>query len=200
MRYILTLASLILGLTSQMAFATISLNLSGSNSTTTANLEKTKSRALSANIGLSLGSFLSIGVTQRRTYEDLGGYKKGYMADGKTPLYLPFRQLTEQTINSVDLTLIPYQGVVSPFIFGGVAKRDYFTQLDYQGMRLTSKQILYPVPNYGGGLAIQLGSSFQLKVTQTYTPGKQTDLTPEGEEKTRDVRDFYTELWLGYKI
>lgn len=180
------------------AIAGMQINLSGSAQNSTANLEKTKAHSVSANMGLSLGQYASIGVTHRRSYSDTTGNKKGRLADGST-VYIPFADRTETWTSSLDLTLIPYTGIISPFIFGGVARRDYFNQFDYLGTRIVSKQTLWPVPNYGGGIAIQLGQGFQLKVTQTFSPGKETEIV-EGLEKTKEVRDTYTELWLGYKL
>ncbi len=195
---LIILASTLIGLLSTNAFAGVQINLSGSAQNSTANLEKTKAHTVSANIGLSLGQYASLGLTHRRSYSDTTGHKKGRASDGSY-LYIAFADRTETVTNSLDLTLIPYSGVISPFIFGGVARRDYYNQFDYLGTRITSKQSLYPVPNYGGGIAIQLGQGFQLKITQTLSPGKET-IFDESGEKTKDVRDTYTELWLGYKL
>ena len=181
------------------AFAGVEINLSGSNATSSNNLEKSTTHAVSGNIGLGLGDFVSIGLTHRRSYINNTGFKKGRSADGTAYVYNPFTERTESITSSIDLTLIPFSGTVSPFIFGGVARRDYYNQFDYQGSRITSTQTLYPVPNYGGGVAIQLGGSFQLKITQTFSPGKQTSVN-DGVESEKEVRDSYTELWLGYKL
>lgn len=198
-RYLFTVATLISNATfTDSAYAGGQINFSGSAQNSTANLEKTKSHTVSANIGLSLGQYASIGLTHRRSFTDTTGQKKGRAADG-TFVYIPFADRTETITNSLDLTLIPYTGVVSPFIFGGVARRDYYNQFDYLGTRIVSKQTLYPVPNYGGGIAIQLGQGFTLKLTQTFSPGKETRIE-DGIEKTKEVRDNYTELWLGYKL
>jgi hypothetical protein len=199
MRVFLLLATAMLGSISTLASAAVTINLSGSASKSTANLEKTNAHAVSANIGLGLGDYLSIGLTHRRSYTDNGGQKKGRNADGTAYVYIPFQERTEAITNSVDLTVIPYTGVFSPFIFGGVARRDYYNQFDYLGNRITSTQSLYPVPNYGFGVAIQLGQGFQLKITQTYSPGKETTIE-DNVEKEKEVKDTYTELWLGYKI
>ena len=202
MRFYLLLVGLMFGelSLSSSAFATISINLSGTSQTSTANLEKSKGGSVTANIGLSLGQYFSIGVTHRRAFSDDEGLKKGRNADATAYLYIPFRERTETITNSVDLTIIPYTGIVSPFLFGGVARRDYYNQFDFQGTRTTSTQTLYPVPNYGLGLAIQLGAGFQLKVTQTFSPGKETTVDDANVEKVKEVRDTYTEFGLGYKI
>jgi len=199
MRLFLLFASLALASLSTHAFGAVTINFSGSAQNSNANLEKSTSHALSANVGLGLGEYASIGLTHRRSYIDNGGQKKGIAEDRRSYVYIPFQERTENITNSIDLTLIPYTGVISPFVFGGVARRDYTNRFDYQGVRTTSTQSLYPVPNYGGGVAIQLGAGFQLKVTQTLSPGKQTTIE-DGVEVEKSVRDTYTEIWLGYKL
>ncbi len=199
MRLFLLAAGLAFGGLSTLAWGAVTINLSGSAQNSNANLEKSTSHAISANIGLGLGEYVSIGLTHRRSYINNGGQKKGVNPTHTAYMYIPFQERTESVTNSVDLTLIPYTGIVSPFIFGGVARRDYLNQFDYQGSRTTSTQSLYPVPNYGLGLAVQLGAGFQLKLTQTISPGKETTVDA-GVEKVREVRDTYTELWLGYKL
>ncbi|MBC7658825.1 MAG: hypothetical protein H7249_03875 [Chitinophagaceae bacterium] len=201
MRFYLLLAGLTIGeILASNAFASISISLSGSGQTTTSNLEKTTEHSVSANVGLSLGQYFSVGVTQRRVFSSDVGYKKGISADQKSFIYNSFREDTQTLTNSVDLTIIPYQGVVSPFFFGGVARRDYYNQFDYQGVRITNKTSLYPVPNYGGGLSIQLGQNFSFKVTETFSPGKQMTVDDKNVEHTTTVRDSYTEFGLGYKF
>ncbi len=200
MRYFLLLASLYLGLASSLAWATVSINLSGSAQKSSANLETTSRNTVSANIGLNLGQYVSIGLTHRRSYEDTLGQKKATNAARTEYVYLPFQDVTDSTTNSIDLTLIPYSGIVSPFIFGGVAHRTYYNRYDYNAYRVESKLAVWPVPNYGFGIAIQLGGGFQLKVTQTFTPGKETTIDEDKVEHERKVLDRYAEIWLGYKI
>lgn len=181
------------------AYSGVQINLSGSAQKSTNNFEKTKAHTVSANVGVSLGSYASVGLTHRRTSSDTTGFKKRINAERTAYVLVPFEDKTETVTNSIDLTLIPYSGIVSPFIFGGVARQDYSNQFDFLGERTTSKQTLYPVPNYGGGISVQLGQGFQLKITQTITPGKES-YVEEGAEKSKTVQNTYTELWLGYKL
>ncbi|MES2745872.1 MAG: hypothetical protein V4655_10625 [Bdellovibrionota bacterium] len=199
-RYFLLVSSLFTAaLCAPCAHAGVQINLSGSAQKSTNNFEKTAAHSVAANIGVSLGSYVSIGLTHRRSFSDTTGQKKRINEARTAYVLVDFADKTETVTNSVDLTLIPYAGIVSPFIFGGVARQDYTNTFDYQFERTVSKQSLYPVPNYGGGIAIQLGQGFQLKITQTITPGKQS-YVEEGAEKTKTVQNTYTELGLGYKL
>lgn len=182
-----------------VSYAGVQINLSGSAQKSTANFEKTKAHTVSANIGIGLFQWASVGLTHRRTFSDTTGFKKRINSEQTAYVLVPFADKTETVTNSVDLTLIPYSGIVSPFVFGGVARQDYINTFDFMGERTVSKQTLYPVPNYGGGIAIQLGQGFQLKVTHTITPGKES-YVDAGQEKTKRVDNTYTELWLGYKL
>lgn len=198
----LFLASISIFLTAALAplaHANVQINLSGSASQSNANFEKTKSHSVSGNIGLSLFSWASVGLTHRRYFSETTGFRKRINDDRTAYVLVPFADKTETISNSIDLTLIPYQGVVSPFIFGGVARQDYIGTFDWLGERTVSKQTLYPVPNYGGGIMISMSRSFTLKVTYTITPGKESYVEDQ-IEKTKKVDNTYTEIGLGYKL
>ncbi len=180
--------------------AAISLGLTGASEKTTNSLEKTTSNQISANVSLGLGNHVLIGVTHRRAFEYKTGYKKASTNNPNIFVYIPYRDNGESLTNSLDLTIIPYNGLISPFIFGGVARRDYRNEIFFLDQNIPSKYSMFPIPNYGFGTAIQLGMGFQLKITQTYTPGIETLLSDTGEESTRIVKDSYTQVWVGYKL
>lgn len=198
MRFLSLIVLLLAFVLESRASATVSINLSGSAENSTVSLEKADTHSVSANIGLSLGQHFMIGLTHRRAFTKKSGLKKVYLQG--TLQYPEFREREQTITNSVDLTIIPFNGVVSPFIFGGVARRDYYSESEIYNTRNSATLVLFPIPNYGGGLAIQLGMGFELRITQTFTPGKETQLMENGEEKSRDVVDTYTQLWLGYKL
>ncbi len=179
--------------------AAISISLSGSSEISNAALEKYRSNSISANVSLGLGSHLLIGLTHRRSFDNKVGLKRQENVELKAYDYFPFEDNGINTTNSMDLTVIPYNGIVSPMIFGGVARRDYYNEISFLGSRIISKQTLFPIPNYGFGMVIQLGMGMQLKVTQTYSPGIRTTLE-EGKEISREVKDSYTQIWLGYRL
>lgn len=180
------------------AMGLVNLGLSGALSNSNFSLETHKKTSISANVSLGLGSYFHIGLTHRRSFDNKSGFKKTRL-DENTIAYIPFEDNTEIITNSVDLTIFLYEGQISPFVFGGVAKRDYVTEISYLEQQARSSTTLFPVPNYGLGLAIQLTRNFHLKITQTYTPGIRTVLE-DGQEKSETVKDSYTQLGIGYKI
>lgn len=180
------------------ALAGINVSLSGSIESTSNALEKSRDNSISANLSTNLGEHILIGITHRRSFENKTGYKRA-QADENTYLYIPFKDNGESTTNSLDLTIIPYNGLVSPFIFGGVARREYESTMMYLGSTYHSRQSLFPIPNYGFGLMVQLGGGFNLKITQTFTPGTQIALE-DGEEVAKVVKDSYTQVGIGYRI
>lgn len=193
---------LILGLMlpSPSLFAAVSISLSGTAENTSNALEKYRTNAVSANISLGLGQHILLGVTHRRSFEHKDGYKRTEGTQPDTYVYLPFKDFGTSITNSLDLTIIPYNGLISPFIFGGVASRQYENEILFLENKIRSSQTLFPIPNYGFGTIIQLGRGFQLKITQTYTPGVQTILDDDGQETNRMVKDSYSQIWIGYKI
>jgi hypothetical protein len=181
------------------AQAAINISLSGSSEISNAALERYRSNSISANVSLGLGQHFLIGLTHRRSFDNKVGLKRAENAETKALEYIPFEDNGESTTNSFDLTIIPYNGVISPMVFGGVARRDYFNEIEFMGSRIVSRQTMFPIPNYGFGTIIQLGAGMHLKITQTYSPGVQTTLE-DGEEISRLVKDSYTQIWLGYRI
>ncbi|MFY7930703.1 MAG: hypothetical protein ACOVS5_17655 [Oligoflexus sp.] len=180
--------------------AAVNIGLSGSAENSNNSFEKYRNHAVSANISLGLGEHLLIGVTHRRSFDNKIGLKKTEVAgQPNTFAYIPFEDNAESVTNSLDLTIIPYNGLVSPFVFGGLARRDYVNKLEILGNTIRSKQTLFPIPNYGVGIVIQLGLGFQLRITQTYSPGVKTILE-EGQEKSQLVLDTYSQVWIGYKL
>ncbi|HYX33667.1 MAG TPA: hypothetical protein VE954_11175 [Oligoflexus sp.] len=186
-------------LTATHAQAAISISLSGSSELSNAALERYRSNSISANVSLGLGQHFLIGLTHRRSFDNKVGLKKQENVEAKVYEYLPFEDNGISTTNSMDLTIIPYNGMISPMVFGGLARRDYFNEISFMGSRIVSRQTMFPIPNYGFGTIIHLGAGMQLKITQTYSPGIQTTLE-DGQEISRIVKDSYTQIWLGYRI
>lgn len=189
-----------LNLFASSSYAVISVSLSGSAENTSNALEKYRNNAVSANISLGLGNHVLIGLTHRRSFEHKDGYKRAETKEPNQYAYLPFKDYGISLTNSLDLTIIPYNGLISPFVFGGVASRQYQNEITILDTNSRSSGTLFPIPNYGFGTMIQLGMGFQLKITQTYTPGVQTYLDEDGQEANRVVKDSYSQVWLGYKI
>ncbi len=190
--------SLILTLFAGSALGQVNIGLSGYGSRSNAGLETYRSASGSVSLSFGVGDHVLLGLTHRQSFENKEGLKKASSSDG-ADVYLPFSDDTESTTNSFDLTLILYNGQVSPFIFGGVAKKDYRTEIDIEGRHVVSSVTLFPVPTYGFGFGIMLSREFNLKISQTYSPGVQT-VIEGGEEKSQMVRDTYTQVGISYKI
>lgn len=184
--------------TPEAALGTINVGISGSNSSSSFFLESHKSTTISANVAIEVASFMHLGLTHRRSFIRKDGLKKEEISAGEYS-YFSFTDNTDIVTNSIDVSIYPYRGLVSPFIFGGVARRDYYTKVSYRGYTGKKRETLPAVPNYGFGLAVMLSRSFNLKITQTYTIGRGTVLE-EGQEVEQQVRDAYTQLGIGYKL
>ncbi len=197
MTFILMLA-LCYVLVPESSLATMSVGVSGANSTSSLFLETHKSTTISANIAVEIASFMHIGLTHRRSFLRKGGLKKSQVTDDVSAYY-EFTDNTDIVTNSIDISIFLHRGLVSPFIFGGVARRDYFTEVRYRGITGKKRETLPAVPNYGYGLAILLSRNFNLKITQTYTLGIRTILE-SGNEVEEKVRDNYTQLGISYKL
>lgn len=179
-------------------FAEMSVGISGYGSRSNAGLETYRSTSGSVSLSFGIGDHVLLGLTHRESLENKTGLKKGTGTSG-TEEYFSFTDDTDSTTNSLDLTIILYNGLISPFVFGGVAKKDYHTEVEYVGQHVESNVTLFPVPTYGFGVAIMLNRDFNLKISQTYSPGVQTILDG-GSEKSVMVRDTYTQVGITYKI
>ena len=80
---------------------------------------------------------------------------------------------------------------MAPFVFGGVAQREYFTEyrIPNQTTKLSLKDDL---PNYGLGLQIRLNRHFSLKLSQTFTPG--TSVSLDENEVEKDILDSHSQV------
>lgn len=198
MKYLFFLSFLLGILSSKSSFAAVNIGLSGSSSTSNFSLETHSSSAISANVAVGMGSYFHIGLTHRRSFENKSGLKKTKI-DETTIAYIPFEDKTETVTNSIDLTIFLYDGPLAPFVFGGVARRDYITKIKYLNQQGRSSTTLFPVPNYGVGLTFRVSRQFRLKLSQTYTPGMQTVLE-NGVEKSKVVKDSYTQIGVTYQL
>lgn len=181
------------------AYGAISVGLSGSTSQSSYSLETQKSSVVSANVSVAITRFLRIGLTHRRSFLEKSGLKKTQSEDQTQTIYFEFEDNTDVVSNSIDLTVVLYPGQISPFVFGGVARRDYYTEVRYPFSESKGQTTLPAVPNYGVGFAVQLNRNFSLKITHTFTPGISTTLE-DGEEITESVNDTYTQLGISYRI
>lgn len=178
------------------AYSFVSFGIAGSGSTTSGGWESSDELSASGSISLDLGSYFRVGFTHRQGTENKGGYKFTKTASGEVGYY-QFESNVKTISNSVDLTLVLYQGeLLTPFIFGGIACKKYQVKaLDLEG-RTEYETPDCPVPNGGFGLAIALSERFSLRFSKTYSPGKL--FYPTGEMEA--TLDSYSQVGISYKL
>lgn len=186
---------------SSEAFAGMTLGVAWSDSQSNLGLEKLQSSTLNGSVSFDIWDHIQLGVTGRKEYEKRTGLKRTTNTDGSQYIYFSFKDVSQTTTTSVDLTLVLYNGPISPFIFGGVARREYKTLIEYPEFDLhqETQDTLARVPNGGYGVAIFLGRGFSLKFTQTFTEGLKTTIDGTKRIETK-VYDQYTQVGLNYRI
>ena len=194
---------LLLGLlvSSSKAFGGMTLGMAWSDSQSNLGLEKLQSNNINGNVSFDIWDHIQLGVTGRKEYEKRTGLKRTTTQDGSEYIYFTFKDISETITTSVDLTLVIYNGPISPFIFGGVARREYKTLIEYPefNLRQETKDSLAAVPNGGYGIAIFLTKGFSLKFTQTFTEGQRVTIDGDKRIETK-VYDQYTQVGLNYRI
>jgi hypothetical protein len=179
----------------------MTLGVAWSDSQSHLGLEKLQSSTLNGSISFDIWDHIQLGVTGRKEYEKRTGLKRTTNSDGTQYIYFNFKDVSQTITTSVDLTLVLYNGPISPFIFGGVARREYKTLIEYPEFDLhqETNDTLDAVPNGGYGIAIFLGRGFSLKFTQTFTEGQKITIDGSKRIETK-VYDQYTQVGLNYRI
>lgn len=184
------------------AFGVVSIGLSGMGSQRNANLEKRQDTSGSVNLSLALGNHFRISLNHRRGFEKTSGFRIFNSDEG----YQKFSENVDSTMYAVNLTLVLYNGLVSPYVFGGLANKYYEQEFSIKegrgaGSTLTTDFSLQGVPNYGFGFAIYLNRKFSFKITQTFSPGKRTTILDDGTPSEQEtVVDSYTQVGINYSL
>lgn len=186
-------------LQSEYLFGVMYIDLSGYGSSTNVDLESRKDTSISASISVAVSEYFRVGISHRRAYSHKEGYRTGKFSDTGQAYYYAFEDDTETLTSSVDLTLFLYHGVLSPFIFGGVAWKDYYTTLSVPSEIYKSRAKLYKVPTYGLGVSVMLDRNFRLKISQTFSPGIKTNLV-DGREEEENILESYTQIGINYQL
>lgn len=175
--------------------ADVYFTLSGNTQNSNLIFQSVRSRIISGTAALDVGSFMRLGVTHRQKFEDNQEYILINDADPDNIIVENTKSSIHQISNSIDLTLILYEGtLITPYINGGVVFKNY---------RITSSSsenkavVLPPQPSGGVGLGIMLSREFSLKISYTVSPGMRWN--PDRSRADR-VLDNYTELGITYKI
>ena len=202
--YFLKTLIVFLMLSSSTAYSYVNLGISGFTSLANVDLEKVNNNSISASVGVGLLSNLIIGINHRRIYSNRDGYKRNSYTDSNTNsdymVYIPFKDQSETISNSINLTVILYKGFTSPFIFGGVTRKDYTSTVTLGEQSSTQKFSMPIAPNFGAGVSFKISRSFSFKITETLSPGLQTYFDDEGNEQKKKVNDTYTELGISYNL
>jgi hypothetical protein len=184
------------------AYAKISVGLSGSGSQNNAGLEKHKSSSGSLNLSVGLGPHVKTGINYRRATEHREGLKLSSSNTSETTHYA-FNSELLSTTYSLNLTLVLYNGRISPYVFGGIANKYYTNKFTYEFVDPIVHKTdfkLEEVPTYGFGIAIFLNRQFSLKITQTYSPGKVITVDAQGNEDESEAIDSYTQVGISYNL
>lgn len=177
----------------QTAMSAVHVSLGGSQSESNAGYQKIVSGAGSAGLSFDIGGYTRLGYTFRLESDQTTGYQLNTAGTQ----YVYFKKNSLVTSNSLDLTLILYAGdIFTPFVFAGIVKKQYATQIqDATGL---SESYSYPYagPQGGAGLGIRLSQKFSLKTTYTMSNGYK--VTP-GQELQQTV-DSYTQVSITYEL
>lgn len=181
-------------LTAMPASAVIYLSIGGSASQNNVPYSTYNSIAGSGSIAFDLGRYVRLGYTHRQEYQTTEGWAK----DEGSENYSEFFNLTHLTSNSVDLTVILYEGeLFVPYLLGGGVLKTYRFESRKGDVREKSDPLtMPPVPNLGAGVGIRLNRDFTLKLSYVASPG----YTQEPDGEIRGTWDKYTTLQISYQL
>jgi hypothetical protein len=190
------------GATPALAFVYVSI--SGSDSSSNGGLQTYGSIGGSASISFDLASFLRLGYTYKQEYQTANGFAGATSSDCTDIDNLnnceTYSSSTRQVANSVDLTILLYQGqTFTPFLLAGAIKKDYETKTQTGTVESDvnySQKI--PQPNGGAGLYIRMTKDFSLKITYTVSPGQR--LEDPISKKIDSVLDKETDVGISYQL
>ena len=181
-------------ISSTNAYSYINFGVSGFTALSNVDLEKVNNNTISANIGFGLLNNLIIGMNHRRSYSNREGYKRNSYTDQNTNsdyvLYIPFSDKSETISNSINLTVVLFRGFTSPFVFGGVTRKDYISKVTLGDQSSTQKFSMPIAPNFGAGVSFKISRNFSFKITETLSPGLQTYFDDAGEEQKEKSERF----------
>lgn len=190
----LLIASLAFIAVTTTANAVVYLTIGGNASQNNVPLSTYNSIAGSGSIAIDLGRYVRLGYTHRQEYQSTQGWTK----EDNNAQYIDFYNLTHLTSNSVDLTVILYEGeLLVPYIVGGGVIKTYRFENRKAGITEKSDPLtMPPVPNLGTGVGLRLNRDFTLKLSYVASPGYTQE--PNGEIK--GTWDKYSTLQLTYQL
>lgn len=180
---------------SSTMYASTHFTLRGTVSENNMMLRTQESHAASISASVDLGTYFQIGLTHREATNNLVGY---YLNE-TTKFYDYSEEKTVSMANSIDLTIILYDGTIFvPYIQVGIVKKDYIiTQAVNQGSADRESYSFPPAPNGGIGLSIRLNRNFSLDLSYTVSPSvKQKLPTTQAESAV----DSYSAIGIKYDL
>lgn len=194
---IAVVVGLTLGSTSGHAEVYITGSVSASNSFVP--LQTYQSNSASGSIAVDLGNYMRIGYTHKQESQEADGYKDVSERTGVANTYVKSYTKAHIISNSVDLTLILYDGaVLFPYLnIGVIVKNSRFVFQEGDQQPEVIQVPAAPAANLGMGLGIRLNRDFSLKITYLVSPAETYDPV---QEKAKVVLDRSTSLGLTYQF
>jgi hypothetical protein len=191
------LSTLALLLTPATATAGINLSLSLKTSTQTSGTTRYGDSDGSASLAFDLGQHFRLGLSHRKKTDSKDGYEKT-SEDGETATYTRIRSSTTVFSNSLDITLVLYNGQsFVPYVFAGGAWKKFVSSATVGSNTLSgSTPYIGPFPNMGFGAMFPLNMNFSLKFDYALTIG----LGQELDGTSYQVWDPFTSIGINYKI
>lgn len=203
LRSAMFLSVLLSGAYAPDSFGTVYVTGSVSASTSNVPMQTNQSQAGSGSLAVDLGQYIRIGLTHKQEFQVSSGYKDTAETDStttETPSnYVEVASRTHVVSNSLDLTLILYEGqIFLPYLtIGGVVKNYRFDTEEAGQSPKSIKGSVGPVPNVGAGIGFRLNKEFTLKFSFTASPG----LTQKpGETEPKGAWDKNTSIGLTYQL
>ena len=183
---------------SQVAFAQWTFSLSGTEDKSHGGLVVTTDSRWSASISVFLLQYMSLGISHSQVYKKTEGQKQ----ISSTTMYENFEENVRVKKYAVNLTLVLFSGPVTPFIFGGIARKWLYYDWYYETSAIlgsyedpdNGKKNLW---NAGIGFSIPVNYNFSIKIKRSWSEGYTLD--SETQERKKEY-DTYTEVGLTYKL
>lgn len=184
----------------EIALGVVFIDVQGSGANTHLEFQQRKSYSTSCSVAFGLGSYVRLGLRHLRQYLRQEGYRTYHSAKYNTTFFYEFIDSSKIIYNSLELTIVLYNGMVSPYIFGGTGMRHTYTttqQLGTTTKHRPSKD--RDIVHYGIGASIMLDRNFRLKISQRYAPIKGV-FFEGGQRVEKEVLDSEVQIGISYQI
>lgn len=180
------------------ALAGFSFDLTGSGTKSAAGATTNNDSAVTAGVGVDLGDHFQLGLSYRVSNDNAVGLR-AIQVGNQTGL-VDYESDTRTVIKALNLAIILYNGIVSPYVFGGIAHHEYYFRTELAGQMDEDRKVVPQLINYGGGFTVYLNQNFGLKISQTFSPGEKLVVTPDYRIETKKVLNSYLEVGVRYRL